>query len=338
MTDEKRKSASGNFVICDVQEEYSSHLLKILAEEYGGAYQFQLFSDIEKMSEFLEKNQAEVLLIGEEYGEEHIQKAEARCTFILTGIPGMKSGEETRYVFRYQSGEEIIRMLRRKIHKNTHKNIYEKNAGYVQGKSYVKKKSGIKIRDEPPIRGLIGVYSPVHRIGKTKFAIRMGQKIAKQIPVLYINMEGYSGGGYYFQEGQDLGDLFYFLKQEQEYCGLKITAMTGQKGGMDYILPMKNEHDVRSVRKEEWISLFDMILEKCIYETVILDLGDAIDGLYDILRKCSRIYTPYICEGAAEAKLEQYEENLRTAGYADILRRTVKRQVGRDGRQSERIG
>ena len=82
--------------------------------------------------------------------------------------------------------------------------------------------------------------------------------------------------------------------------------------------------------------LIDIILEKCIYETIILDLGDSVDGLYDILRKCSRIYTLYIEEGAAEAKLIQYEENLRNAGYADVLSRTVKRRAGRAKNTAER--
>ena len=81
-----------------------------------------------------------------------------------------------------------------------------------------------------------------------------------------------------------------------------------------------------------------MVLEKCIDELSIVDLGDAIHGLYDILRKCDRNYTRYICEGAAEAKLEQYEENLGTGGYADILRHTVKRQVGRGSRKAKKIG
>lgn len=105
---------------------------------------------------------------------------------------------------------------------------------------------------------------------------------------------------------------------------------------MDYILPMKNEQDLRSVRGEEWIRLLDMIMEKCLYEAVILDLGDAVCGLYDILRKCDRIYTPYICESAAEAKMEQYEENLRTAGYADILTKTVKKRIGKGNTYPER--
>ena len=60
---------------------------------------------------------------------------------------------------------------------------------------------------------------------------------------------------------------------------------------------------------------------------VILDLGDCVSGLYDILKKCSRIYTPYIQDEISMAKMRQYEENLKTAGYSDILKRTMKRQM-----------
>lgn len=334
-------------MICDVQEDYAGHLFQRLARQFEGEYQFHLFCDIGKMNEFAEKTQIQVLLIGEEYGEEAVEKAEADNRFVLTGIPGRETGSGSVALFRYQSAEGIIREIRRSIEKNgMGSGWYEgiqisgKEFGQFIPEQKSEKQRREQIRDEPQIRGLVGVYSPVHRIGKTKFAIRLGQKMAKQMPVLYLNMEGYSGGSCYFQEKaeQDLGDLFYFLREEREDCGLKLAAMTVQNGGMDYILPMKNEQDVRSVSKEEWISLLDMIIEKCIYELIILDLGDAIHGLYDILRKCDRIYTPYICERAAEAKLEQYEENLRTAGYTDILRRTVKRQVGRGIRQTGKAG
>lgn len=351
MSENKIKGVSGCFVICDVQEEYSEHLFQILSEHFEGEYQFHLFHDLQKMRGFFKRNSAEILVIGEEYGTEITEKTDAGKKFILTGIPGEREEAENISLFRYQPAEAMIRMIRKHAGKSrmSKRKNYPKDPGtpgrsltsQSQAGEYVSEKWGkIRIRDEPPVRGLIGIYSPVHRIGKTKFALRLGQKMASQVPVLYLNMEGYSGGSYYFQDGaeKDLGDLFYFLKQDKEDCGLKLTAMALQKGGMDYILPMKNEQDVRSVRKEEWISLLDMILEKCIYEVVLLDLGDAVHGLYDILRKCDRIYTPYIHEGAAEAKLEQYEDNLRAAGYADILRRTVKRQMGRNGRNTGKTG
>ena len=349
MSENKIKGVSGCFVICDIQEEYSEHLFQILSERFEGEYQFHLFHDLQKMMGFFEKNSAEILVIGEEYGNEAAGKISAGKKFILTGSPGEKEESESISLFRYQPAEGIIKMIRKYAdsRRTSQRKSRPKKSGtscrsgmpQSYGEEHVsEKRVSARIRDDPLIRGLIGIYSPIHRIGKTKFALRLGQKMARQIPVLYLNLEGYSGGGHYFQEGadKDLGDLLYFLKQERDDWGLKLAAMAVRKNGMDYILPMKNEQDLRSVRGEEWIRLLDMILEKCLYEVIILDLGDAVCGLYDILRKCDRIYTPYICEGAAEAKLEQYEENLRTAGYADILARTVKKRVGKGNKYPER--
>ena len=333
-------------MICDIQEEYSEHLFQILSERFEGEYQFHIFHDLQKMMEFFEKNIAEILVIGEEYGNEVIGKTGARKKFVLTGIPGERNGSESISLFRYQSAEGMIRMIRKYTDskKKSKRKLGPEQSGMTgieknaEPEHSSEKRGAVRIRDEPMARGMIGIYSPVHRIGKTKFALRLGQKLARQIPVLYLNLEGYSGGAHYFQEGadKDLGDLLYFLKQERDDWGLKLTAMAVRKNGMDYILPMKNEQDLRSVRGEEWIRLLDMIMEKCLYEAVILDLGDAVCGLYDILRKCDRIYTPYICESAAEAKMEQYEENLRTAGYADILTKTVKKRIGKGNTYPER--
>ena len=107
---------------------------------------------------------------------------------------------------------------------------------------------------------------------------------------------------------------------------------------MDYIKPMKNEQDLRAVSGGEWLSLLDLIFEKCIYETVILDLGDAVSGLYDVLKKCSRVYTLYLNEEAAQAKLRQYEENLERQVMPAVLEHTVKKQVGGNTKRTEKTG
>ena len=260
MSENKIKGVSGCFVICDVQEEYSEHLFQILSEHFEGEYQFHLFHDLQKMRGFFKRNSAEILVIGEEYGTEITEKTDAGKKFILTGIPGEREEAENISLFRYQPAEAMIRMIRKHAGKSrmSKRKNYPKDPGtpgrsltsQSQAGEYVSEKRGkIRIRDEPPVRGLIGIYSPVHRIGKTKFALRLGQKMASQVPVLYLNMEGYSGGSYYFQDGaeKDLGDLFYFLKQDKEDCGLKLTAMALQNGGMDYILTMNNEKYVLSV-------------------------------------------------------------------------------------------
>ena len=345
MSEEKRRNVSGSFVVCDEQEDYIEHLFAILSEQLSGEYQFHLFHDPAKMLEFMGAEETETLLIGEKYREKIDDLSKVQRIFVLTDIMKERAENNVIPIFRYQSASQILSQIKSGIK--------------IQDRRISVQKNGRKrIRDEPEAvdlqdktksadsrgslrtRGLIGVYSPVHRIGKTRFAIRLGEKLSEQVPVLYINLEGYAGGGYYFPEETeyDLGDLIYCMKQERADHGLKISSMAGRLGGMDFIMPMENESDMRSVRGEEWISLFDQILEKCIYEVVILDLGDCIDGLYDILRNCSRVYTPYIRESAAMAKLEQYERNLRTTGYGDILSRTVKKQMQKKRHDTERAG
>lgn len=345
MSEEKRRNVSGSFVVCDEQEDYIEHLFAILSEQLSGEYQFHLFHDPAKMLEFMGAEETETLLIGEKYREKIDDLSKVQRIFVLTDIMKERAENNVIPIFRYQSASQILSQIksgikiqdrRISVQKNGRKRIRdEPEAVDLQDKT----KSGDS-RGSLQTRGLIGVYSPVHRIGKTRFAIRLGEKLSEQVPVLYINLEGYAGGGYYFPEETeyDLGDLIYCMKQERADHGLKISSMAGRLGGMDFIMPMENESDMRSVRGEEWISLFDQILEKCIYEVVILDLGDCIDGLYDILRNCSRVYTPYIRESAAMAKLEQYERNLRTTGYGDILSRTVKKQMQKKRHDTERAG
>lgn len=359
MSEKKNKSISGNFVVCDIQEEYADHLFEIVTEYFAGQYQFHLFHDADRMSEFLSGSEAEVLLIGEEcickFSPEQIKGN----LFILTGRPKRKEQDRTAGgsaaeisfypIFRYQSADQILLDIRNGLGETeSGPSDFLKTA--VRNRKDPEKISQVRcgekkkprIRGDPGLRGLIGVYSPVHRIGKTRFAIRLGEKAAEHLPALYLNLEGYSGRGYYFPDGpsRDLGDLLYCAKQDLKDHGLRISTMAGQSKGLDYIMPIGNELDLREVKKEEWIRLIDMILEKCIYETVILDLGDCIDGLYEILQKCERVYTPYITDRISAAKLEQYEQNLKDAGYSDILQRTVRRRMDRadDRRKAEPDG
>lgn len=176
---------------------------------------------------------------------------------------------------------------------------------------------------------LIGVYSPIHRIGKTKFAMGLGKELAKKEPVLYLNLEEYAGGDFYFhdQPGQTLADLLYYTRQEKGNLGLRISMMAGQDEELDYILPMPYVQDMQGVSAEEWLKLFDQILENCIYEKVILDLGDSVNGLFQILEACHTVYTPYIEDGAARAKLNQYAENLRKTGREKVLEKTIQKKM-----------
>ena len=323
MTEEKRKTEDihGHFVLCDVQKEYSENLRQVWVDRFQGTCPDHIFKELEKLKLFSGTSEIEILLIAEEYGEEQIKSAGSGRIFIISEKRKGRENDGMNYIFRYQSAEKIIEEI------------------FPSNKSCVKKQRP-RIRDEPVGNGIIGIYSPVHRIGKTRLALRYGRQLAVRAPALYLNLEGCSGGNYYFSDacGYDMGDLLYYVRQDGASQGIRISIMTDQTQGLDYIFPMKNEVDFRAVKGEEWIALLETIKKKCIYDSIILDLGDSINGLYDILRKCDRIYTPYTEDGVSAAKIEQYEKNLDQAGYGDILNRTVKKKMKKGKLSDEKNG
>lgn len=297
-----------NLVICDREQQYARNLLQMFHLQKNAVFQLYLFHTLEELKKFSEQKKIHVLLIGEEYSKKQRKLIPAGERFILVKSGQAVLDEDENGIYRYQCAEEIW------------KQILE----------------AVEMKKEYPVRPmaktmgeLIGVYSPVHRIGKTKFAMELGRKLAEKEPVLYLNLEEYSGGDLYFSEQgkQNLGDLLYYVRQEKGNLGLRISMMAEQDGKLDYILPMPYLRDLQEVTKEEWMKLFERILEQCIYGKVILDLGDSVDGLFEILKSCHTIYTPYIEERAAQAKLAQYVENLRKMGLESVLEKTVQKKM-----------
>lgn len=304
-----------NLVICDKEQQYAKNLLQMFSSQKERPVQLYLFHTLEELMRFSRQKKVHILLIGEEFSRKQRGQvpAEARFVLVKDGQGTLAEDEDVLAedevgICRYQSAEEI----------------WEQIVGGTPEKEGGPVRPGAKVKGE-----IIGVYSPIHRIGKTRFAMELGKKLAEKQPVLYLNLEAYSGGDYYFPErtGQDLGDLLYYIRQEKGNLGLRISMMAGQAGNLDYVFPMPYMRDLREVKGEEWIKLFCQILEQCIYEKVILDLSDSVDGLFDILKSCSVIYTPYIEDGAARAKLSQYVENLRRTGLEEILEKTIQKKM-----------
>ena len=68
------------------------------------------------------------------------------------------------------------------------------------------------------------------------------------------------------------------------------------------------------------------------YEYIILDLSESIQGLFDILRTCTRVYTITTKDKAGKCKIMQYEHLLETQKYQDVMEKTVHTKAERIGR------
>ncbi len=313
--------SSKNLVICDREQEYAAQLAGYLSGKKELALQVKLCSSPEQVEAIRREMAVDILL-----ADESITFTEGALTGVSkvillsaasTGTEGMVSR-----IFRYQSADDIY----------TH--LIEALAEGGMGELWnIRKKERGK---------LIGIYSPVRRIGQTGFALNKGIEMAKTSNVLYINLETYAGiGGYFPEEGKrNLSMLLYYAKQESGNPGLLITTLVKRMNELDYIPPVIFPEDIRTVTVSEWMWLFGEILSHSIYDVLILDLGDCVQGLFDILKACDTIYMPAADDRLAVSKIYQYEEALCRQGYGEVwermircdIRRTVKdKDIGTDG-------
>ena len=168
---------------------------------------------------------------------------------------------------------------------------------------------------------VIGVYSPVGRAQKTSFALTLGQILARERTVLYVNMENYSG----FEEllgeeyERNLSDLLYFARQENTNLVHKIQGMVRSIQNMDYIPPAVGPMDIQEASLREWTLLLEQIVQNSAYETVILDIGEGVSELFQILDLCDQIYMPVRGDAVSAAKMNQFESLLRIWDFTGVL-------------------
>ena len=156
------------------------------------------------------------------------------------------------------------------------------------------------------------------------FALTFGQMLAEKFRVLYLNFEHCAGNRELLPDTQtrDLTDLIFFLNTDKERFLLRMQTILQKKGKMDYIPPVRAGMQLLEVTPEEWLEMLRRIGESEEYDYVILDLSENIQGLLQLLRLCTRIFTLTKDDRAARGKVAQYEQVLALYEYEDILQKT----------------
>lgn len=308
---------SKNLVICDSEEGYAQALAMYFMRKKELAAEVQVCSTVTQVMELEKTKKIHLLFLAGEYAKEAKGKLQAEKIFLLT--TGMEEADGENQVYKYQSGEKIVEDMIRicGLEASENESIYKGG-----------RKQGGKI---------IGIFSPIHRIGKTTYGLKLGEEMAATENVLYLNLEIYGGIGGHFEEGeQTLADVLYYARQEKGNLGLLLTTVVKHRKNLDYIVPMPVAEDVKSVKAEEWLMLIRRILEQSIYDVIILDLDEGISGVYELLRACTKIYLLYTQDLYGQAKLRQFENEVNLLGYEDILRKLVRKERHDRGRTATR--
>ncbi len=292
--------------ICDYERKYVYKLAQYLSGKKHFPFKVMAFDNLEKLAAFSKEHPIELLLIGEDMEEK--ETAGLAAGRILYLCQENKENENSRpYIYKYQSGTAIM------------KKIIEYYAE-GEGQQAVPAAGGRKRKME-----LIGVYSPIGRCLQTSFSLILGQILAKKKRCLYLNFEAYSGFSMLLEKEfhHDFMDLMYFLKEGNGKFVYKLAGMVDSIGSLDFIPPTASFPDILEMEGEQWQLLLDELERNTDYEAVILDLSDHVRGLFEILERCSRIYTITKQDGMALAKIDQYEKLLAYMKKEELLKKTI---------------
>ena len=317
MINAKKKSI---FAVCDTEIEYAYNFMEYLMQKKNIPFEVQVFTSPEVLMDFAGNHEIEILLISDKAMKEEIRSLPVRQIIILS--EGVHSPDLDQYpaVYKYQSSDKVIR---------------EVMACYGVENEVAVSQSGV-VKKEMRV---IGVYSPIGRTQKTSFALTLGQILGREHAALYLNLESYSGFEQLLEThfDQSLSDILYYARQENSGIVYKIAGMVQTIQNLDFLPPVLFPMDIQTTKYEEWIWLFRQLEQNSNYEILILDLGDGVADLYQILDYCTEIYVPVRQDLMSMAKIEQFENALQMWDSLSVLGKMKKIRIpfyaaGKSGR------
>ena len=295
--------------LCDWESRFVRNFLDHYRVKGQDVFDIKVFTDGEKCLAYARDHRIDVLLISDSLMNEELEGLGIEKVIILSEGSVSRQYSELPLIYKYQSSERIISQVL-----NIYADCVHEDMGlYSMGR-------GLRI---------IGVYSPVRRAGKTSLALSLGQLLAKDKKVLYLNMEEYSGLGGILDGNYkgDLLDAIFYQRQKSGNMRYKISGMTCRLNGMEYIYPALYSEDLKSVSASEWLEFISTIEEQTDYSVLILDMGDTVEGLSAIMEKCSVIYMPERHDFFSQGKIMQFEEYMRNSQKDWVLDKIVKIEV-----------
>lgn len=294
------------FAVCDLEKAYAYNFMEYLNQKKNIPFEIQAFTSAEHLLKFARDCPIEILLISDKAMCPEIKDLKVGQLIILS--EGVHHPELDQYpsVYKYQSSDAVIR---------------EVMTCYGEEQKFQVPLAAWKRSME-----IIGVYSPLGRVLKTSFALTLGQLLARDKAVLYLNLEEYSGFEYWLEQvfERNLSDLIYYIRQANSNMIHKLNGMVQTVNNLDFIPPVISPEDIRGVSYEEWSQLLDAIYMQSSYEVVLLDLGNGVDELFQMLDRCSRIYMPIRSDKISQGKIQQFENLLRLWDHIPVLEKIQK--------------
>lgn len=291
-------------VLCDPEQDYVQHMADFMRKKKDAAWEIRTFTKPEALQEFGRQESIEILLISETAYGDYVKDLQVKVA-ILLNESGIMREKKLPNIDKYQPAEKVRQEML--VHyMESSGETFPRLGGLGKGK-------------------LIGMYSPVKRCLQTTFSLTLGQLLAESHRTLYLSFEHYCGVAEWQEyKRQDMAELLYFQQNKTETFPLRLQTLVKKTGNLDYVIPMLKGENLLYITVEEWKHLLESLVNSGEYEYIILDLSESIQGLFEILRMCSKVYTIVQEDPHALQKLYQYEQLLMLQEYEDVKEKTAK--------------
>lgn len=286
--------------VFDADIDFATRFADYVNEKVKVPFTAMAFSDRERLVGYGADHEIEILLVDEKAGD-LADSVRARQVIQLCEGDAAEMKENRPSIYKYQSGDGIMR----EVMACYCDRAMVPDLALFGGKAAV-----------------LGIFSPVNRCLKTSFALALGQLLSKGEAVLYLSLEAYSGLSKLMgkEHERDLSDVLYLYRQG-EYHWMKLKSMIYSWEKLEYIPPVRYGEDLNQVTSQDMALLIEKIARESGYDKVLLDMGHMGREALPLLEICDVIYMPVRNDCVSRAKLEEFEEYLKTADEGVVMER-----------------
>lgn len=246
---------------------YGKRFLRFLMGKHHPRLHLELVTDRENMENRLGTDRQSLVVLTDDRTVRADEKK--RRNVIYLSKEKWATGDS---IFQYQKAEVIYKELLEKLRFDA---IEEEPDGAAQ------------------MPGVYVVFSPTGS-SATLFSVMLSQYLGQYGASLYVSLSGFPifFDGQIRQKpeygGRGLGELLFFL-QDKEFPQRQEEVRKPFGNGF-MIVPAPHFKDILDATAQEWKKLFSRLSKECGYRYIVVEIGQILDDLFDIMEGGDRIF------------------------------------------------
>jgi len=269
-------------ILLEKDEEYAAQLMDYMNQEKEFDFQVTVFTDPNMLNTKNLVEKTDVILANAVFAGVLELEALQMPVFWLTEE---KSEEKEPSFFKYQSQEELCRLLYQKYRPKRKAVIHQKTQ-------------------------VIGFFSYEEPGAAKKFIQMLSSGFGTNKTILRIDMDPLCSADKGVQ-GYALSELFYCMKQEEEVSFEQMQEYIIQDKGVDILSGYAHWADACDAEEDMIQRLCSVLTESCRYDVIVINIGGLYPYTKGLMEACHTIFYLESSNGKSETGNGYYESFYR---------------------------